>query len=665
MAELGYAAIITAFIIAIYATVAAFIGARARIPELWLSTRHAVFVTFGLTSIASAALVYSFFARDFSIRYVAEYSDSTLPASYTFAAWWAGQAGSLLFWAWVLSLFAVIVVLREERRNRELLPYITAVMMGILAYMLGIIAFASNPLEKLPLSLPEGMGLNPLLRTSDMFSHPTTLLLGYVGFTVPFAFAMAALITGRLDDWWIRSTRRWTLTAWIFLSLGNLFGMVWAYTVLGWGGYWGWDPVENASFMPWLTATAYLHSAMIQQRRGMLKVWNMVLIIITYALSLFGTLLTRSGILSSVHSFAMGATGPLFLALIVLVLVGSLWLLWRRLPGLRGEHELDSMVSREATFLANNLLLVGVAFAVFWGTIFPLLSEAVRGVKVGVGAPFYNQITAPLFLALIVVMGICPLIGWRKASSENLLRNFLYPVATALVVASALYLLGMHDVYAILGFAALAFAGSAILLEFYRGVRARHRQGDNYLIALPRLVWRHKPRYGGYIAHAGVLLMALGIVGSQMFSTSTEATLAPGESMEIRGYTLTFQGLKESSTANSAKVTGILDVTRGGDHIGSIESSKRFEGLRRDEPVTDVGIRTTPKEDLYVVLAGWTEDGKATFKVLVNPLVMWIWVGGGIILVGTVIAFWPDAREERRAPVRARLPFGEVEPSRV
>jgi cytochrome c-type biogenesis protein CcmF len=663
MGELGYAAIITAFIIAVYAAVAAFIAARGRISELWFSTRNAVFVTFGLTSVASAALIYSFFARDFSIRYVAEYSSSDLPASYTLAAFWAGQPGSLLFWAWLLSLFAVIVVVREERRNRQMVPYVTGVMMGILAYVLGIVAFASNPFEKMPLALSEGMGLNPLLRTSDMFSHPTTLLIGYVGFTVPFAFAMAALISGRLDDWWIRATRRWTLTAWIFLSLGNLFGMLWAYTVLGWGGYWSWDPVENASFMPWLAATAFLHSAMIQQRRGMLKVWNMVLIIATYSLTLFGTLATRSGILSSVHSFAMGAVGPLFLALIGLVLVGSLGLLSLRLRGLRSEHHLDSVVSREATFLANNLLLLGATFAVFWGTVFPIVSEAVRGVKVGVGAPFYNQITAPIFLAMIILMGICPLIGWRKASPENLARNFLYPTGVALAAAVVLYILGLRQVYAVLGFAALTFAGTAILVEFYRGGRARHRaHGDSYLMALPRLVWRHRPRYGGYIVHAGVLLLAMGIIGSQMFSTSAEGTLAPGESLDVRGYTLTFRELKESSIADSAKVTGILDVTRGDDRIGSIESSKRLE-REGEEWVTDVGLRTTPKEDLYVILSNWAEDGSASFKVLVNPLVMWIWVGCGVIVAGTLIAFWPDAREERRVPVRARLPVGEGEPS--
>jgi len=668
MADLGSAAIIFAFVIALYAAAASLVSGRWRIGEVWVSARYAVFVVAGLTSLASAALVYSFFDRDFSIAYVAEYSSRDLPASYTFAAWWAGQAGSLLFWAWVLSLLAVVVVYFQGRKQyHEVIPYVTAVMMGILGYILGIIAFSSNPFDRLPVTLADGMGLNPLLRTSDMFSHPITLLLGYVGFTVPFAFAVAALISGKLDDWWIRATRRWTLTAWVFLTLGNIFGMVWAYTVLGWGGMWGWDPVENASFMPWLVATAYLHSVMVQERRGMLKVWNLLLIILTYALALFGTLLTRSGILSSVHSFAMGATGPLFVALILIVLMGSLQLLWSRRDLLRSQHELDSLVSREATFLGNNLVLVGAAFAIFWGTVFPLLSEAVRGVKVGVGPPFYEQITAPIFLALIILMGVCPLIGWRKASTENLLRNFLMPTVAGAGTFAVLYAGGLRSFWADVAFGAAAFVSAAILLEFYRGVRMRLRHGDNFLIALPRLVWRNKPRYGGYIVHIGVIIMAAGIVGSMFFSTNVQKQVAPGESIQIRGYTLTFQGLKDISTEHTQKVTGTLAVSRNGRPLGTIESSRRVEGHADEpQPVTDVGIRSRPLEDLYVILANWTEDEKAaTFKVLVNPLMMWVWVGSAVLVAGTIIAFWPDRREKQAVPARQRVAIEGLEASRA
>ncbi len=664
MPELGYAAIITALVVSTYTSVAFFVGARLRMPELRLSARHAVFVTFGLTSLASVALLYAFITRDFSIAYVADYSSRDLPMSYTIAGLWAGQAGSLLFWSWILSLLAVIVVVQEEKRNREMVPFVMTVTMGLLACFLGIVGFASNPFERLPQTLADGFGLNPLLRTSDMFSHPVSLLAGYVLFTIPFAFAMGALISGRLDDWWIRSTRRWTLVAWLFLSLGNLLGMVWAYRVLGWGGYWGWDPVENAAFMPWLTGTAFLHSVMIQQRRGMLKVWNMALIIITFSLCLFGTLLTRSGMLSSVHSFAGGPTGPLFLALLFVVLGGSIALLWKRLPQLRSEHTLDSMVSREATFLGNNLLLLGAAFAIFWGTIFPLISEAVRGVRVGVGPPFFSQITAPIFLGLIFLMGICPLIGWRKASPENLLRNFRFPTALVAVVVPVLFFAGLRPVGAIVPFAAIAFVAGAIGLEFYRGVRARRRgHGDNLAMALPRMIWRNKPRYGGHIVHIGVILIAMGIVASQMFSTSTDATLAPGESMSIRGYTLTFAGLTQTTGQVSSKVTGALDVTHNGKSLGGLLTSKRFEGQQGEEPVTDVGIRSTPVEDLYVILVGWTDDGKASFKVLVNPMVSWIWTGAAVLIFGAVVAVWPDRREARKAVAANRVTVGAVEAS--
>ncbi len=668
MADIGSAAIIFAFVIALYATAASLLTGKWRRPELWASARFAVFVVVGLTSLASAALVYSFFDRDFTIAYVAEYSSRDLPASYTFAAWWAGQAGSLLFWAWILSLLAVVVVFLQGRRQyHEVIPYVSAVMMGILSYILGIIAFSSNPFDRLPFEPADGMGLNPLLRTSDMFSHPVTLLLGYVGFTVPFAFAVAALISGKLDDWWIRATRRWTLTAWVFLTLGNIFGMVWAYTVLGWGGMWGWDPVENASFMPWLMGTAYLHSVMVQQRRGMLKVWNLLLIILTYSLALFGTLLTRSGILSSVHSFAMGATGPLFVALILIVLMGSLQLLWSRRHLLRSQHELDSLVSREATFLGNNLVLIGAAFAIFWGTVFPLLSEAVRGVKIGVGPPFYEQITAPIFLALIILMGVCPLIGWRKASTENLIRNFLLPTGLGVATSIGLYAAGPRSLWADVAFGAAAFVAAAILLEFWRGVRMRLRHGDNPVVALPRLVWRNKPRYGGYIVHIGVIIMVIGIAGSMFFSTNVQKQVSPGESIEIRGYTLTFEGLTEASTEHTQKVTGTLLVSKDGKQLGKIESGKRTEGHADEpQPVTDVGIRSRPLEDLYVILASWTEDGNsATFKVLVNPLMMWVWVGATVLVVGTGIAFWPDRRDKQLVPTRERAPVEALEATRA
>ncbi|HKZ51094.1 MAG TPA: heme lyase CcmF/NrfE family subunit, partial [Dehalococcoidia bacterium] len=657
MTEVGYAAILIALVIAAYVTVASLLSAQGRTAPLWLSARNGVFAVLGLTTVASAALVYSFFARDFSLSYVAAYSSRDLSPIYTFAAWWAGLDGSLLFWAWLLSLFTAIVVLQNRRRHQELMPYVTACMMALLAFFLGVMVFVANPFEKLPSIPADGRGLNPLLENPGMLFHPPSLYLGYVGFTVPFAFAMAALASGRLSDQWIRSTRRWTLLAWLFLSLGNIFGMQWAYVELGWGGFWGWDPVENASFMPWLTGTAYLHSVMIQQKRGMLKVWNFVLIIATFALSLFGTMLTRSGILSSVHSFSESAVGPLFIGLMAVVLALSVQLLWQRLPKLRGEHELDSLVSREASFLLNNLLLVGIAFAVFWGTIFPLISEAVRGVKIVVGPPFFNQVTLPIFFALIVLMGVCPLIGWRKASLENLARNFIYPLALSLLMAVTLYVLGMRPLYVVVALWALGFVIATLVLEFYRGVRARHRgHGDNYMVALPRLVWDNKPRYGGYIVHIGILLLALSIVVGEAYKATAEATLAPGETMSIKQYELTFLGLSERPTPSKDIFSARLAVANGGSSLGEVVPEKYFP-RNHPNPVTEVAIRSTIREDLYVILTGWTEDGKASFKVLVNPLMMWMWIGGGVAVAGTAIAFWPDPRERRRALAVASRPL--------
>ena len=650
MVDLGYVALILAMAIASYTALAAFLSSRGY-PELWRSARMGVLVTFGLATIAAIALEYAFVTRDFSVQYVSQYSDRDLDIFYTLAAWWAGQAGSLLLWAWVLCILVVFLVLQNKAQHRELLPYATGVMMGILTFFLGVMVFAANPFDRLPFTPADGEGLNPLLQNPGMFFHPTTLYLGYVGFTVPFAFAIAALITGRLGDEWIRSTRRWTLFAWFFLGMGNLFGGQWAYVELGWGGYFGWDPVEAASFMPWLVGTAYLHSVMIQQRRGMLKVWNMVLIIITFILSIFGTLLTRSGILSSVHTFSQSAVGPLFIALMGLLLVFSFGLLFDRLPRLKSENELDSLVSREASFLINNLLLVGITFAIFWGTVFPLISEAVRGVKITVGPPFFSAVTGPIFLALIVVMGVCCLIGWRKATPDNLLRNFLYPLVGVIALIPILYATVVREPYALAAFGASAFVLGTLILEFVRGAGARHRSsGQPYFKAFFSLIWGNKPRYGGYIIHLGVILMAVGIAASQFYDTSTEVTLNPGESATIRQYTLTYKGVEQFNTRTRRVTAATLDVYEDGKKIDTLTSEKIFH-KQHENPTTEVAIRTTLLEDLYIIFAGW-EGTTASFKFLVNPLVVWIWIGGVVMLLGTVVAYWPDAREKHRLAVR-------------
>lgn len=648
MTEIGQVALFIALLISLYTVAAAILGVKKGMPELLDSARHGVLAMAGLVSLAAFALLYAIISHDFQVAYVANYSSREMSLFYLVSSFWAGNEGSMLLWAWALAIYSSVVVLQNRRQNLELMPWVTVILMVNSVFFLTLLTFVANPFVTTAIAPADGAGLNPLLENPGMFFHPTTLYIGYVGFTVPFAFAIAALITGRLGDQWIRSTRRWALFSWFFLGLGNLFGAQWAYVELGWGGYWAWDPVESASFMPWLVATAYLHSVMIQQRRGMLKVWNIGLIIATMALVLFGTFLTRSGVLSSVHSFGQSSLGSFFVVYIGLLLLGSIGLLLDRLPLLRSESELDSLLSRESSFLFNNLFLVGIAFATFWGTVFPLISEAVRGVKISVGPPFFNQVNGPLFMGLVLMMGICPLIGWRKASTDNLVRNFLYPAGAGVLLWGVLFAAGMRDYYEMLAFALLTFVTTTIILEVARGARSRHRNsGENYLTALITLVWRNKPRYGGYIVHLGVIIMAIGIAASAFGKVETEAVLTRGQSVQVKNYVLTYEGLSSFPTSSREVVTaGITVRDTAGRKIDSMAPAKTFHE-NHDQPVTEVAIRTTLLEDLYVILMGWEND-TATFKVLVNPMVVWLWIGGGIVLLGTAVAFWPDARESRQ-----------------
>ncbi|MBI4317051.1 MAG: heme lyase CcmF/NrfE family subunit [Chloroflexi bacterium] len=652
LTDLGYAALLIAFIVAGFSSISFIWGKIKGYGELLDSARNGVYAVCGLLTVASAIMLYALLTHDFQVQYIAQYTSRDLDLFFVISAFWAGQEGSLLFWAWLLTAFTVIVAVQNRDAHRELMPWVLGILMITCTFFLMLLTVVTNPFFRLPVVPADGQGLNPLLQNPGMFFHPPTTYLGYVGFAIPFAFAMAALITGRLGDAWIRSTRRWTLFAWFFLSMGNFFGAQWAYVELGWGGFWAWDPVENSSFMPWLTGTAYLHSVMIQERRGMLKVWNMVLIILTFALTIFGTFLTRSGILSSVHSFGQSNLGPFFLAFIGIALILSIGLLLDRLPYLRAENELDSFVSRESTFLLNNLILVGAAFATFWGTIFPLISEAVRGVKITVSVPFFNQVNGPIFLVLMLIMAVCPLIGWRRASTENLIRNFLYPLVGTIAFSVGAYALGLRDTYALLAFGLCAFVVATILLEVLRGTRARHRiSGENYPRALGNLVWHNKPRYGGYIVHLSVVMIALGIIGGLGLKSEIETTVMPGEMINIGKFSLKYNRLYELPKRTHDVVVAEMDVYNSGKKVDSISPAKQFH-KGQDQPSTEVAIRTTLVEDLYVILNGWDKDGSASFKVLVNPLVVWIWIGGGVMLLGTLIAFWPDERERRRLDAR-------------
>ncbi|MFC2010931.1 heme lyase CcmF/NrfE family subunit [Chloroflexota bacterium] len=646
MADIGFVALLLALVASIYSAIAFALGAKGSYHALIESARNSLLAVCVLVSLSVATLAYALVTHDFQIEYVASYTSRDLSLPYLLSTLWAGNDGSLLFWAWLLSLFAAGVILQKRDIGKTLVPYAASIIMTTQAFFLIILLWLSNPFQKLSFIPAEGMGLNPLLENPGMIIHPPVLLAGYVGFTIPFAFAISALLTSRLGDDWIRAIRRWTLMSWLLLGVGNIIGAWWAYVELGWGGYWAWDPVENASLMPWLVATAFLHSVMMQRRRGMLKVWNMVLIILTFTLTIFGTFLTRSGVIASVHTFTESPLlGYLFLVFISITLFGSLGLLYYRSKKLKDEAEMESLVSRESTFLLNNLLLIGAAFATFIGTVFPVISEAVRGVTISVGAPFFNQVNGPIFLAIILLTGICALIGWRRTSVQNLILNFLWPLVAALILGVVLVILGMREWYALIAFFLCGFVLFIILYEWFRGMRIRHRiRGENYLAAFFTLIGTNKPRYGGYIVHIAIILIAIGVIGSSFYDTEKEFTLIPGESTTINNYTLTYENIDSYETQSKTVVTTTLSVHNQGKLIGVLTPEKYFH-QSYEQAVSEVAIRSTLVEDLYVILVGWDEDGTTAFKVMVNPLVSWIWIGGGVFLVGGLIAFWPERQK--------------------
>src|SRR5436309_7799901 len=513
--ELGYGAPVAALALAVWGTLTTAMGARTGRPNLLRSGERAAIGVWVLITACIALMLYAFLTFDFSVRYVAFNTSRGTPFYYRITALWGALEGSIILWAWMLSIYTLIVVVQYRRRQPELYPWVLSVMLGLLAFFLLVMTIPAPPFQRLMPVPPDGRGLNPLLEDSGMITHPVALYLGFTGFTVPFAFAMAALIVGRTGEEWITITRRWTIIAWYFLALGLLIGGWWSYHVLGWGGYWAWDPVENAAFMPWLTGTALLHSVMIQERRRMLKLWNLALIILTFALTIFGTFLTRSGIIGSVHAFTQCSIGQFFIGFLALVLLGSFSLLASRLDRLKAQGELDSVVSRESVFLLNNLFLVAAAFTVFFGTVFPLLSEAVRGIKLSVGAPFFNLVNIPIFLGLLLLMGVGPLIAWRRASAENLRRNFLRPVLAGILGALVLRVVGVGNALVLLCMALVVFVTGTMVLDFTRAVRARRRTARGWLDAAGGLLVSQNRRYGGFVVHLGVLVVALGVAGSQ------------------------------------------------------------------------------------------------------------------------------------------------------
>jgi len=658
---LGQLALWIALLVSAWGTFVGFYGGLKRRPELIESARRSTYAVAGVIIVASIGLLAAILKHDFNVAYVASYTSRDLPTVYLLSAFYGGQSGSMLFWALVLAIFGALAQLLTSRKYDHLLPFVAGTTQAVLLFFVATTLFAANPFERLPFTPADGQGLNPQLQNPGMVVHPPMLYLGYISITIPFAFAVAALMSRRLDTGWLHAIRKWTIVSWLFLSIGITLGMWWAYVELGWGGYWAWDPVENASFLPWLTMTAFLHSVMIQEKRGMLKKWNMVLISLSFFLSIFGTFITRSGIISSVHSFAQSSVGYYFLAGLAFLVVAMGWLLYTRLPMLESESHLESMVSREASFLFNNLLLVGIAFSVFWGTMFPMISELVRGSQVTVGPPFFNQVNIPLGVGLLALTGIGPLIAWRKASVGNLRRHFALPLISGGIAAAVLTAIGMGHFYAILTISFSVFVVVTILQEFVRGVGARHRlHGENYAQALARLVGRNRRRYGGYIVHLGIVTYFVAFTG-QAFTVDREASLVPGESVEIEspfGHTLTFThlGVSQYDQLNRLVSAATVEVAKDGERIGVIKSEKRQHftcqapidpcpaNLRQRsfEPSTEAGIRSDLQEDIYVVFAGSVEGTEeAVYRFTLNPLVWWLWFGGFVLVVGGVVTLWP------------------------
>ncbi len=652
-ANIGYGALLLAFLFALWGIIAPVLGSWGFSTEkrrFLPSVRAAILGQFILVTIASSTLIYALVTTDFSIKYVVFNTTRATPFYYRVTGLWGALEGSLLLWEWILIIFSGLVAWIYKDRHHELMPWVLMIFSIVSAFFLAVIAFSSNPFENVfPVPL-DGRGLNPLLEDANMLTHPPLLYTGFVGLTVPYAFAMAALIVGRLDEAWIITTRRWTIIAWFFLTMGNLVGAWWSYHVLGWGGYWAWDPVENAAFMPWLPATAFLHSVQVQERRGMLKVWNLSLIIIAFSLTIFGTFLTRSGILSSIHAFSSGPVGIIFLSFLAFILLASFGLLAWRSKQLRGQPELDSLVSRESAFMLNNVVLISALFTIFLGTIFPLISAAVVGVQVSVGAPYFNSVTVPLFLLLVFLMGVGPMIAWRKASWDNLRRNFLWPMVASFLVALVLFVWSVRDFLPLLGFTLMAFVVFSILFDTALAVRARHRiAGEGVFRALITLARRNQRRYGGLIVHLGVVLVFLGIAGSMSYSQEREATLRVGEGLSVGRYYVQFEGLSGSKQPTHIRVEGAFKVFNEGHEIGVLSPALKFFPTQKS-PIGRAVFRSTLTDDLYLILSGFSEleQNQATLKVLVRPLLVWMWIGAFVIALGTIVAVLPHRRAGAR-----------------
>jgi cytochrome c-type biogenesis protein CcmF len=667
MAELGTFALLVGLAAAAWSAVAAAFGTR-RGEQRWLRSAEAG-IHGALLSLTGAAVVLwtLLLTRDFSVRYVAEYTDQHLSIPLTVSAFWAGQSGSLLFWAWMLAGAAALTTMRYRHRHRELMPVVVLVLALLLVVFTGLVTFTSNPFARLGFTPTDGAGLNPMLQNWGMIYHPPATFLGYVGFSVPFAFAVAALATGRLDATWVRTVRPWVLVSWVLLGTGVILGARWAYTELGWGGYWAWDPVENVSLLPWLTATAYLHTAVLQERRGKLPVWNLTLTFATFAMTVFGTFLVRSGVASSVHAFAESDAGIYLLGLIVVVIVAGVVLITWRLPQLKDDAVPIGGLSRETLIVATNAVLMVFTLAIFWGTLFPVITSQVQGREVTVGAAFFDLVTIPVTLALLVLFGLAPAVAWRHARTAGLRRRLMLPVGAALVVGLVMVLLdGGRNALTALTLSLSAFALTAILLEFHRGLHGRGRGGVRE--RLPRIVelFRRDPRrYGGAVVHLGMVLLIVGVALDVTYRSDERHTMTVGESVEVGRYVLTFEDLTSEVTQTRISLAATLGIaSSGGSDAGSLRT-ERYLDVNQEDPRTAVGVRSLVREDVYVILQEVDIDTEtATFSIHLHPGVLWLWLGSGLLVLGGLLALVPrrhellspDDPERSRGPQDTRQP---------
>ena len=642
MANLGAIGLCIALVLSSYSVIGSVLGKSIKISALEESARRAVYVLLLVLFVTTISLVTAFINRDFQIAYVAAHSNLAMPNIYTWVAFYAGNEGSLLFIAMALALLSSIAIWLAPVRSKETLAYTVATLMVVETFFLAVMIFMANPFDTLPLTPSDGEGINPLLTHFGMFFHPPALMSGLIGLTIPFSFAMASLLGKQNNDEWVDAGRTWGIISWVLLASGLLLGSWWAYTILGWGGFWFWDPVENAAFMPWLALTAFIHSIMVQKRRGMFRMWNIVLINVAFGLALYGMFMNRGGPVPSVHSFGASDLGLVFLSFLAVgILIPFLIFFWR-FNSLKSAQSLDSMLSRESAFLMNNLLFLGIAFVTLWGTVYPLISKLGAGEEITVARPFYDQVNGPLMLLLILLMGIGPLIPWRQANLASIKRALLLPTMAGIIVITVLMLFGIHKALPLIGFGLCATVFTGILTEWVRGTRARNRSSKEiYPIAFLKLIFANRPRYGGYIVHLAVIMVAFGVIGSSFFGLQRDVVLAPGETYDIADYKITYIETTPIVQSDRTEFISAINVDRNGEYLTTMTARRSFYPSF-NMASTLAGIRSTPVEDLYIVPSENLPDGSVGFRILINPLMWWMWVGGPVMIVGTVIALWPQ-----------------------